>query len=155
MAKFGLGADDLLPGRPDLVYASLSGYGETVPAARRRSMDKIVQAGQRRLFDAAPLLQAPDIAGYSVLGPASRDTAVAGYLGADQFPTSDGAVFIAAYYDWHWKALCGVLGLPEFVDDPRFHSRESRTEPANAAVLRAGLREATARWTSGELIAAL
>ena len=64
-------------------------------------------------------------------------------------------MFIAAYYDWHWKALCGVLGLPEFVDDPRFHSRESRTEPANAAVLRAGLREATARWTSGELIAAL
>ena len=44
MAKIGLGADDLLPDRPDLVYASLSGYGETGRAARRRSMDKIVQA---------------------------------------------------------------------------------------------------------------
>jgi len=125
MAKFGLGADDLLPGRPDLIYASLSGYGESGPASQRRSMDKIVQAdsgmmaaggmvdhialvdmtagsnlavailgavlrrertgrgGQvnARLFDAALLLQAPDIAGYSLFGAASRDTAVAGYPG--------------------------------------------------------------------------
>ena len=199
MARFGLGADDLLPGRPDLIYASLSGYGESGPASQRRSMDKIVQAdsgmmaaggmvdhialvdmtagsnlavailgavlrrertgrgGQvnARLFDAALLLQAPDIAGYSLFGAASRDTAVAGYPGADQFPTSDGAVFIAAYYDWHWQALCRVLTLQDFIDDPRFRTREGRTQPANAAVLRAGLREATERWTSAELIAAL
>ena len=199
MATFGLGADDLLPDRPDLIYAALSGYGEVGPAAKRRSMDKIVQADSgimaaggmidhialvdmtagsnlalaitaavlerehtgkggkinARLFDAALLLQAPDIAGYSVLGPASRDTAVAGYPGADQFPTSDGAVFIAAYYDWHWQALCKVLGLTEIAADPRYSTREQRTEPTNATVLRAALAAATTPWTSDDLIAAL
>ena len=199
MAKFGLGADDLLPGRPDLIYASLSGYGEVGPAAARRSMDKIVQADSglmsaggmidhvaivdmtaginlalgivgavlerertgrgcrvnARLFDAALLLQAPDIAGYSVFGPASRDTAIAGYPVADQFPTLDGAVFIAAYYDWHWLALCGVLGLTELAEDPRYATREGRTQPPNAERIRAGLKAATSTWTSAELSAAL
>jgi crotonobetainyl-CoA:carnitine CoA-transferase CaiB-like acyl-CoA transferase len=199
MSKFGLGADELLSGRSDLIYASLSGYGEAGPAASRRSMDKIVQAdsgmmaaggmidhvalvditagsnlalaivgavlerertgrGGRvngRLFDAALLLQAPDIAGFSLFGPVSRDTAVAGYPVADQFPTSDGSVFIAAYYDWHWQALCKALGLDDLASDPRFCTRELRTEPANAPVIRAELRAATSRWTSAELTTAL
>jgi crotonobetainyl-CoA:carnitine CoA-transferase CaiB-like acyl-CoA transferase len=199
MERMGLGADDLLPDRPDLVYAALSGYGEVGPSAHRRSMDKIVQAdsgmmaaggmvdhialvdmmagsnlavailgavlerertgrGGRisaRLFDAALLLQAPDIAGFSLLGAASRDTAVAGYPAADQFPTRDGPVFIGAYYDWHWRALCRVLGLDELAEDPRFLTRELRTEPQHAALIRSALREATERRTRSELITAL
>jgi crotonobetainyl-CoA:carnitine CoA-transferase CaiB-like acyl-CoA transferase len=108
-----------------------------------------------RLFDAALLLQAPDIAAFSISGDAARATSVAGYPVADQFPTSDGAVFIAAYYDWHWRSLCGVLGLEELADDPRFRTRELRTQPEHATVLRAMLHKATSAWTRKGLTEAL
>jgi crotonobetainyl-CoA:carnitine CoA-transferase CaiB-like acyl-CoA transferase len=198
MDSLGLGAEALMKNRPDLIWAALSGYGETGPSAHRRSMDKIVQAegglmsigpmidqvapvdcmagmglansivaallrrertghGARvsaRLFDAGLLLQAPTIAAYSVDGTVTGNS-VAGYPVADLFETSDGAVFIAAYYDWHWRSLCGALGLEELAEDPRFVTRELRTEPANAEILRPILRSAIADLTRNELLAAL
>jgi crotonobetainyl-CoA:carnitine CoA-transferase CaiB-like acyl-CoA transferase len=198
MAGFGLSADDLLPDRPDLVYASLSGYGETGPQAHRRSMDKIVQAesglmsigrmidqvalvdctagtslaaaivaalfrrertgrGGRvygRLLDAGLLLQATSIASFSVFG-STDGTAVAGYPVADLFETSDGAVFIAAYYDWHWRAFCQVIRIEHLAEDPRFVTREQRTLPENADVLRPMLREIISGWRRDDLVAAL
>ena len=39
MSSFGLGYEHLAPTRPDLVYCSLSGYGDTGPAARRPGHD--------------------------------------------------------------------------------------------------------------------
>ena len=39
MASFGLAYDDLAGARPDLVYCSLSGYGDTGPAAARPGHD--------------------------------------------------------------------------------------------------------------------
>jgi crotonobetainyl-CoA:carnitine CoA-transferase CaiB-like acyl-CoA transferase len=198
MAGFGLGADDLLAERPDLIYASLSGYGESGPSAHRRSMDKIVQAesglmsigamvdqvalvdctagttlasaivaalfrrertgrGGRvhgRLLDAGLLLQGPSIASFSVFG-STDGTAVAGYPVANLFETATGAVFIAAYYDWHWRAFCDVLGIQDLATDPRFVTREQRTLPENAAVLRPMLVELIAKWDRDELVAAL
>jgi crotonobetainyl-CoA:carnitine CoA-transferase CaiB-like acyl-CoA transferase len=198
MAGFGLGADDLLGDRPDLIYASLSGYGESGPQAHRRSMDKIVQAesglmsigrmvdqvalvdctagttfasaivaslfrrertgrGGRvssRLLDAGLLLQMPSIASFSVVG-STDGTAVAGYPVADLFETTDGAVFIAAYYDWHWRAFCDVLGIEDLANDPRFVTREQRTLPENADVLRPLLRDIIATWQRDSLVAAL
>jgi crotonobetainyl-CoA:carnitine CoA-transferase CaiB-like acyl-CoA transferase len=198
MAGFGLGADDLLAARPDLIWASLSGYGETGPQAHRRSMDKIVQAesglmsigrmidqvalvdctagttlaagilgalfrrertgrGGRvygRLLDAGLLLQMTSIASFSVFG-STDGTAVAGYPVADLFETADGAVFIAAYYDWHWRAFCKVVGIEDLAEDPRFVTREQRTLPENADVLRPMLREIIGRWGRDDLVAAL
>lgn len=198
MDSLGLGADDLMKDRPDLVWAALSGYGDSGPSAHRRAMDKIVQAegglmsigpmidqvapvdcmagmgfansivaamlrrertgqGARvstRLFDAGLLLQAPTIAAYSVDRTVTGNS-VAGYPVADLFEASDGTVFIAAYYDWHWRSLCKVLGLEELADDPRFQTRELRTEPTNAESLRPLLRAAIASRTRDELLAAL
>jgi len=198
MANFGLGAEQLLAERPDLVYASLSGYGEQGPSAHRRSMDKIVQAEsglmsigamidqvalvdctagttlssaivaalfrrertgrgglvQGRLLDAGLLLQMPSIASFSVHG-STDGTAVAGYPVASLFDTADGAVFIAAYYDWHWRAFCDVVGIQHLAEDPRFVTREQRTLPENADILRPMLRDLIATWKRDELVAAL
>ncbi|MCR8549671.1 CoA transferase [Salipiger sp. P9] len=44
MARLGLGWEDLQPRFPALIYASVSGYGQTGPDARRPSYDAIVQA---------------------------------------------------------------------------------------------------------------
>ncbi|WP_138004899.1 CaiB/BaiF CoA transferase family protein [Halalkalirubrum salinum] len=42
--KWGLGYEDLIEANPDLVYCSLSGYGEWGPAADRPAYDLVMQA---------------------------------------------------------------------------------------------------------------
>src|SRR5262245_15091284 len=44
------------------------------------------------------------------------------------YETLDGWVQIAAVTEEHWRALCGALGAPELVDDPRFADRAARAE---------------------------
>lgn len=60
MARFGLDWESLHPHVPGLVYASLSGYGQTGPDARRPAYDTVVQArgglmGLTGTPDGAPL----------------------------------------------------------------------------------------------------
>ncbi len=42
------------------------------------------------------------------------------------YETSDGWLQLAAITEDHWRALCGVLGRHDLVDDPRFATCESR-----------------------------
>lgn len=44
------------------------------------------------------------------------------------FRTADGALNIAANKQEQFEALCGVIGRPELIDDPRFCTRELRKE---------------------------
>ena len=44
MAAFGLGYDDLRPLNPALVYASISGFGQTGPYSERPGYDFVIQA---------------------------------------------------------------------------------------------------------------
>ncbi len=44
MARFGLSYEDLRPLNPKLVYASISGYGQTGPYAQRPGYDYVIQA---------------------------------------------------------------------------------------------------------------
>ena len=44
MARFGLGYDAMCAARPDIIYCSISGYGQTGPMATRPAVDLMVQA---------------------------------------------------------------------------------------------------------------
>jgi crotonobetainyl-CoA:carnitine CoA-transferase CaiB-like acyl-CoA transferase len=44
MARMGLGPDELRAGKPDLVYCSISGYGQDGPAAQRRAYAPVIHA---------------------------------------------------------------------------------------------------------------
>ncbi len=44
MSRLGLGADELIERNPRLVYASISGYGQTGPWVRRRAYAPVVEA---------------------------------------------------------------------------------------------------------------
>ena len=60
--------------------------------------------------------------------------------------TSDGAVNIAVGNDEIWKRLCAVLGMEEYVNDPRFADNPSRVEHFHA--LKEILEERTMKNTS-------
>lgn len=44
LARLGLGYDDLAAGAPQLVYTSISGFGQSGPNARRPATDTVIQA---------------------------------------------------------------------------------------------------------------
>ncbi|MEO3808278.1 CoA transferase [Sphaerisporangium sp. B11E5] len=52
----------------------------------------------------------------------------------EPLPTADGDLIITAGNDGQFRKLCGVLGVPELVDDPRFLRNQDRT--ANREELR-------------------
>jgi CoA:oxalate CoA-transferase len=65
--------------------------------------------------------------------------------------TSDGAINIAVGNDEIWKRLCAVLGMEEYVNDPRFADNPSRVE--NFHALKEILEERTAKETSEHWLA--
>lgn len=65
--------------------------------------------------------------------------------------TSDGAVNIAVGNDEIWKRLCAVLGMEEYVNDPRFADNPARVEHFHA--LKEILEERTAKETSEHWLA--
>jgi CoA:oxalate CoA-transferase len=60
--------------------------------------------------------------------------------------TSDGAINIAVGNDEIWKRLCAVLGMEEYVNDPRFADNPARVEHFHA--LKEILEERTMKNTS-------
>jgi crotonobetainyl-CoA:carnitine CoA-transferase CaiB-like acyl-CoA transferase len=46
----------------------------------------------------------------------------------EPFPTADNELIITAANDGQFRKLCGVLGIPEVADDPRFARNADRTE---------------------------
>jgi crotonobetainyl-CoA:carnitine CoA-transferase CaiB-like acyl-CoA transferase len=69
------------------------------------------------------------------------------------YRTADGDLVVAAGNDSLYRKLCGVLGHPEWADDPRFLSNPERV--VNAAALYALIEAEMGKRTSAEWIAAL
>jgi crotonobetainyl-CoA:carnitine CoA-transferase CaiB-like acyl-CoA transferase len=44
------------------------------------------------------------------------------------FPTKDGYIVLAIGNDEHWRKLCGSVGAPEMVTDPRYARNNERTD---------------------------
>jgi CoA:oxalate CoA-transferase len=65
------------------------------------------------------------------------------------FVTGDGYINIAANQQQQWEDLCGVLGVPELVTDPRFQERDTRKRNRHdlTPILEEKLRtQPTAHW---------
>ena len=80
------------------------------------------------LFNSALALQQSSIASYLADRELPRRAgSAAPYSAPNQaFQTADGWVMVAAYTPDRWARLCGLLDLPELVDDPRFSSSPLR-----------------------------
>lgn len=103
-------------------------------------------------------------------GVALQQSAVTGYLGDGEqprkigsaapysapneaFEASDGWIMVAAYIGERWRRLCGLLGLPELAEDPRFRTSSDRV--ANRAEMKRALGDAFRRKTCADWLALL
>ena len=179
--KFRLGIDyeTLSADNPRLVYASISGFGQTGPLAKRPGFDQIAQGlgglmsvtglpgdGPVRvgipiadlcagIFAAQGILVAlleREVSGRGQFLHTSllesmvymMDFQTARYLidgevgtqAGNFHPTSiptgvykarDGYLNIAVFGSKIWERFCHILGAPEWIDDPRYHDKPSRS----------------------------
>ncbi len=73
--------------------------------------------------------------------------------GVGVFPTRDGHITIAAESDVKFTDLCKVLEVPELSADPKYATRDARSE--NKFILNDEVEKHTVRFSSAELIEAL
>jgi crotonobetainyl-CoA:carnitine CoA-transferase CaiB-like acyl-CoA transferase len=148
LERAGLGPDRLHAVNPRLVYASISGFGQSGPDAARGGFDLILQAATAII--AALFARTTDGLGRTVSSSLlefalSCFTSYAadiletgtspGLLGNDSpqfapygvFRCRDGSLALAgAGSEPLWLKLCDVLGRPDWAADPRFATNADR-----------------------------
>ena len=115
MEKWGLGPEDLKAGKPDLIYARVSGYGQTGPYASRPGFASVCEAfGGLRHLNGFPD-RAPVRANLSMGDTLAGLHAVIGVLlalNAQQRQGAKGEVIDVAIYESVFNLLEGVV--PEY-----------------------------------------
>ncbi len=204
MDRLGLGYSVLSEVNPRVIYAAISGFGQTGPMRDKPALDVIVQGaggimsvtGEPGGRPVRPGMSLGDVAAglYCTIGVLSalherersgvgqmldismldcqvaiQENAFMRYhitgelpqpLGTrhptavpfQAFPTKDGWIVIALAWGVpnQWALMCAELGLPELIDDPRFHSAAARSR--NHGELEPLLNEAFQARTTQEWI---
>ena len=170
--RLGIDEPALRALRPDLVYVSVSGFGETGPYIDQKSYDYVIQAlsgmaaliarlrghgGQHvrlSMIDTALAFLWPDgMMQHTLLdegryapGPHMAD-------GYRVRRTSDGHLALMATSDRQFPGLCAALGTEAWLADPRFATMAARE--ANVAALDDLIEAEVAKHDSASLVARL
>ena len=180
MKRFGLDYDVLQKINPQIVFCSITGFGESGPYQHKPGYDFIIQAmsglmsitgdstsgpqklgvaitdiltglyacigiqsallertqsgkGQKidiSLYDAAVSSLVNIGSNYLMSGhnPKPLGNQHANIVPYQTFQTNDGEMVIAVGNDHQFKALCSVLGKPEYATDERFHTNPDRVK---------------------------
>jgi len=131
------------------VMTGLYAFQAVAPALFLRSRTGEGQYLDVPLAAAAAAFQAGKMIEYRLEG--AEPSVLGAPLGT--FQTSDGFINMNARRDAHFLALCDMIGQPEWKDDPRFATQESRI--ANEAALMAVIRPAMETRTSEEWLTQL
>jgi crotonobetainyl-CoA:carnitine CoA-transferase CaiB-like acyl-CoA transferase len=107
------------------------------------------------LYDVLVSVLANQALNYLVSGdvPHRMGNAHANVVPYQVFPTADGHMIIAVGNDGQFRQACGVLGLPEFADDPRFRTNGDRNR--NRKDLIPAMTGRTRLWKKADLLTAL
>lgn len=184
MTRLGLGYEALSVENPRLVYASISGYGQSGPSASKGGFDLVAQ-GESGIMSVTGMPGGPPVkAGVPLTDLGAGLFALAGILGAlhwratsgrgqhvdtslfeaglalsvweateyfsgrgvpeplgsahrmiapyQAFRCADGYITVGAANDRTFTRLAGLLGHPEWIDDPRFSSGDRRVTHRDA-----------------------
>lgn len=143
----GASVGDIFPGT-----LMALGLVSAVHEARRTGRGQFVDVA---MYDAVMSLAETAVVNYSYTGRTlGRRGSGHPYLCPfDVYPTSDGAVAIAAPTVNHWVALCKAMGREDLVDDARTTDTHQRT--INRAFVTQVVSAWTAKLTKAEVVAAL
>lgn len=145
--KFGPSIGDVFPGTLTAV-----GILAAVMHARDTGKGQFVDVA---MYDALVSLADASVYRYSYRGIVTRPTGNSHpqLSPFDIYPTKDGACAIAAPNPLHWDLLCGLIGRPELIDDPRTFSNKDRVE--HSAFVKEVVRSWTMERTTAEVVAEL
>ena len=184
--RLGIGYEVLSKRNPRLIYAAISGFGQTGPYRDRGGFDLITQAmsglmstcgpedgpphrlpiaisdvtagmylafgvvaalearhrtgrGQfveTSLLEAATSQGVYEAAHFFALGtrPPRMGQQHRGSSPYQCFKTADGYITFGASQQNFWRDLCGIVGMPELLDDPRFKSNADRVKNNKALI---------------------
>ena len=176
----GLGYEEACRVKPDIIYASHTGFGKTGPLSNTAGSNLTAEAitglldvtghmgsiptahGSRianqfgNIFFAIGIIsalivrdktgvgQVVDVASTDIMFTALEDILVVELMKGkifvregngsrsiapyDTFEVKDGYVSTAVSTNAQWEKFCDVMGFPEYADDPRFDSNDSRGE---------------------------
>jgi formyl-CoA transferase len=162
--------------RPDVIYCSVSGFGQSGPDAARAGLDLVIQAesglmsitghlGQEPAKVGVPIADRIDVSmlesalslgvwetsGYLADGriPEPTGSAHRGSAPYQAFRTEDGYITLGATTPRLWATFCALLERPDLARDPRFADNAARV--ANRVALaeeieRGTLKAPTAWW---------
>ena len=139
--RIGILAIDIMTG----LYA----FQAVAPALYRRAARGVGAHIETSLTEAVGAFQAAKMIEYALEG---LDSGVLGVPVAT-FEAADGWINVNGRRDPHFAAMCGLLGLPELADDPRFATVPARFE--NAELLMPMLRRKVKAWRVADLAKAL
>ena len=153
------GEPDGPPQKAGIAYADIfTGMYSTVAilaALRRRDVTGQGAHIDMALLDSQVAVLANQAANYLASGvvPGRMGNAHVNVVPYQVFATADGQLVIAVGNDGQYRKLCGILGEPEWADDPRFANNAARL--ANRAELIPLLAARIAAWDAQPLSLAL
>ncbi|XP_036934810.1 succinate--hydroxymethylglutarate CoA-transferase isoform X2 [Acanthopagrus latus] len=167
--QMGLGYEQLRGVNPELIYCSISGYGQTGPQASSPGYDSIASAVSGMMHitgpedgepvrpgvamtDLATGLYAHGAVMAALLQRHKTRTGVhidCNLLSSQGFRTKDGHIVVAAGNDKQFVKVCQVLKLVELTDEPKYKTNKLRVQNRKEllhTLSQRFLQEKTADW---------
>jgi formyl-CoA transferase len=169
MRRFGLDYESLSRTHPELIYASISGYGQAGPAAQKGGFDLVAQGVCGIMSVTGEPGGAPVKAGVPVTDLGAGLFALSAILAAlfhrertgrgqhidtslvEAVRCANGYITLAAANDRLFERLCTVLGHPDWARRPEFSSDTERVR--NRAALAALIESETTTRSREEWLA--
>ncbi|KAF8938703.1 hypothetical protein BGZ58_000309 [Dissophora ornata] len=138
LAEMGLGYEQLSALNPRLVYASITGYGQTGPYASRPGYDVMIEAEAGLMYITGEEHGPPVKVGVAVTANIGSSYLIAGKEASRMgtahpsivpyqvLQTRDSHIMIGAGNDGQFRTLCKVLQLDSLADNPLYKTNRDR-----------------------------
>ena len=166
-AKLGIDYASVRTANPNVIYCSISGYGQSGPKSAERAYDVAVQADSGMMTLTGHPEVGPTRVGFMLIDMTTGICQAADYMmrgnlpgllgngspmaqpTAGAFETRDGLVLLATLTSAQQEACFRALGLEENLQDPRYATETARQENFGAGreLVQAAMRtRSTAEW---------
>ncbi|XP_020783256.1 succinate--hydroxymethylglutarate CoA-transferase isoform X3 [Boleophthalmus pectinirostris] len=132
LSEFGLGPEQLREQNPQLIYCSISGYGQSGPSSLSPGYDSILSAVSGMMHITGPEVSCLSHIAANFLNSGQEakrwGTAHGSIVPYQGFGTRDGHIVVAAGNDTQFVRVCQVLGLDELAHEPKYKTNKLRVQ---------------------------